>query len=138
MACASVGNKIYLFGGYNGGNKNTIYEFDTGTETITTLAETLPIATREMCCAADGNIIYLFGGASADVLNTTNRFSITHELTQGDTEIKSGSHKNKFNLINTDTVQVQIGVESVYVGNENNKAALAEAYLHNGTQWKQI
>ena len=63
---------------------------------------------------------------------------ITHELTQGNIEIKTSLTENKFNLINTENTQVKIGVENVYIGNENNKAELCEAYLHNGTEWQQI
>lgn len=65
--CAPVGTKIYLFGGNtvatgNPNPKNTIYCFDTETETITTLSAVLPVATCGMCCAAVGTKIYLFGG----------------------------------------------------------------------------
>ena len=45
---------------------------------------------------------------------------------------------NVFKLINTDTAQVEMGVENVYIGNENNEAELCEAYLHNGIEWAVI
>ena len=64
--------------------------------------------------------------------------NITHELTQGNIEIKTSLTENKFNLINTENAQVEIGVENVYIGNANNGAELCEAYLHNGTEWVVI
>ena len=137
-ACASIGTKIYLFGGYNGTAQNTIYEFDTETETIATLETTLPTPCSEMGCSNYGNKVYLFGGYGSSALNTINCFTLTHELTQGNIEIQSGLLKNKFNLINTENAQVEIGVENVYIGNANNEAELCEAYLHNGTEWVVI
>jgi hypothetical protein len=92
-----------------------------------------------MGSASIGTKVYLFGGIRSSVyLNTINVFDITHELAQGNIELQSGLLKNKFNLINTDNAQLQIGVENVYIGNENNEAELCEAYLHNGTEWVQI
>lgn len=62
IGAAAVGTKVYLFGGYSGGYKNTIYEFDTASNTLTTLSATLPTATYSMCCATVGTKIYAFGG----------------------------------------------------------------------------
>lgn len=63
---------------------------------------------------------------------------IGSELTQGNIRIQTDLFKNKFNLINTENAQVEIGVENVYIGNANNEAELCEAYLHNGTEWVVI
>ena len=62
---------------------------------------------------------------------------ITHELTQGNIEIQSSSITNKFNLINTKNTQVEIGVENVYIGNENNEAGTANAILNVDSEWKR-
>lgn len=78
---------------------------------------------------------YFFNQGSGEFLGDR---TTTHELTQGNIEIQSSSITNKFNLINTDTAQVEIGVENVYIGNTNNEAELCEAYLHNGTEWVRI
>jgi N-acetylneuraminic acid mutarotase len=137
MGCAKVGTKIYLFGGYDGVEYNTIYEFDTETKAITTLAVTLPNACYDVACSSYGNKIYLLGGSGYSLLNTINCFSVGFELAHNNLELQTGSN-NKFNLINTDNAQVQIGVENVYVGNENNEAERVDAYLHNGTEWAVI
>jgi N-acetylneuraminic acid mutarotase len=143
MVCGVIGTKIYLIGGcVNAFFTDRVDVFDTQTNTITTLETILPIATCYMCGACNGNKIYLFGGRTsgnnAPPTNTINCFTLTHELAQGDIEVQSGLLSNKFNLINTESAKVQIGVENVYVGNENNEAERVDAYLHNGTEWVQI
>ena len=140
MGCSAIGTKIYLFGGYDNRNYlNTIGVFDTETETIEILENTLPIGCQNIGCSAYGNKVYLFGGYDAGIrLNPINCFTLTHELAKGDIEVQSGLLNNKFNLINTESAKVQIGVENVYVGNENNEAERVDAYLHNGTEWVQV
>ena len=138
ISCAAIGTKIYLFGGKVGDPiYNTINVFDTETETIETLETVLPAATYAIACYTEGTQIYLFGGGAGND-SAINIFTLTHELTQGNIEIETSAFKNKFNLINTDNAQIEIGVENVYVGNENNEAEVAEAYLHDGTEWQQI
>ena len=63
MGYASVGNKIYLFGGVinNSSSSDKIYCFDVGSNTITTITTTLPVA-GTWRCAFDGNKIFLFYG----------------------------------------------------------------------------
>ena len=139
MGCAAVGSKIYIFGGENAdGVLNTILEFDTETETIKTLENTMPFGCARMGCVAVNDDIYLFGGYDGTTaVNTIQKFTLTQQLNQGDVLVKT-SVKNLFNIINTDNSQVEIGVESVYIGNENNEAYKLEAYLHNGIGWQQI
>jgi N-acetylneuraminic acid mutarotase len=132
MGSAIIGTKIYLFGGTN---LDTINVFDTETETIETLNTTLTEPSDSMGCAAIGNRIYLFGG---NKLNTITKFTLTSPLSQGNIELQTSFLNNVFKLINTDTAQVEMGVENVYIGNENNEAELCEAYLHNGIEWAVI
>lgn len=141
-ACSSmgsyrIGNKIYLFGGVSDSGKlNTVNVFDIETETIETLESTLPNADCNIGCYGEGTKIYLFGGYTYG--ESINVFVLTHELQQGNIEIETSVFKNKFNLVNTDNAQIEIGVENVYIGNENNEAVKVEAYLHNGTEWMVI
>jgi N-acetylneuraminic acid mutarotase len=138
ISCAAIGTKIYLFGGKVGDPiYNTINVFDTETETIETLETVLPAATYAIACYTEGTQIYLFGGGAGNN-SAINIFTLTHELAQGNIEIETSPVKNKFNLINTDNAQIEIGVKNVYIGNENNEAEVVEAYLHNGTEWVQI
>ena len=72
---ASVGNKIYIFGGYGNDYLNTIQVFDTETNTLENLTETqnvkLPKATQNMASAVIGSKIYLIGGITSDGLAGT-------------------------------------------------------------------
>lgn len=142
MSCARIGAKFYLFGGYskvNGGYLDTIYEFDSDTESVTTLDATLPKVCCSTTCASTGNKIYLFGGNNnGSAINTINVFTISYELIQGNIDLQSSFTNNIFKLINTDTAQIEVGVENVYIGNENNEAELCEAYLHNGAEWVRV
>ena len=137
IACAAVGTKIYLFGGYGVSYLNTINVFDTVTNGITTLSTTLPTATNFMACAAVGTKIYLFGGDGSSRLNTINRFNVSLALDSGNILI-TPNMLNVFNLIYSADTQVQIGVLNVYKGDSNNEAGLVDAYLHNGTDWVNV
>ena len=78
IGCASVGTKIYLFGGMSsssGSYINTIQVFDTTSNTLTTLSTTLPTATSSIGCAAVDNKVYLFGGYSSGAINTIQVFN---------------------------------------------------------------
>lgn len=129
--CDIIGNKIYLIGGYG---TTSINVFDALTETITTLDITLPAITTNSCCCGFGNDIYVFGGSS---LKTINKFSVTHSLSSGDIEIITAP-QNFFKLINTSTINAEIGIDSVLIGNADNEAENCEAYLYKDNAWVQI
>ena len=84
-------------------------------------------------CSVVNDIVYVFYETEVaafklptDILLDTNTL-----------QIQSAS-SNKFNLINTDTAQVEIGVNAVYKGNSEGIGELVEAALHNGTSWVTI
>lgn len=137
MGSCRIGTKVYLFGGSSDdGYLNTINVFDIETETIETLETTLPNPDSTISCYGEGTKIYLLGGYK--FAETIAVFALTHDLQNGNVEIETAPLKNKFNIINTNEAKVEIGVENVYIGNENNEAEVAEAYLHNGTDWVLI
>lgn len=145
MSSSVVGTKIYLFGGYNKIDSvhtpyDTIYVFDTETEEITQLPTTMPSPCCNMASEQIGNNVYFFGGSNGDystAYNTISKFSLTHELAENNIEIIT-AYKNFFNAINTNTMKLEIGVDSVLIGDTENQAENCEAYLHNGTDWQQI
>lgn len=75
--CASLGKKIYLFGGANtSGYSNIIEEFDTETETIRTLDSVLPDSMYGGHAVAVGSYIYILGGNNASgAKNTIYKFN---------------------------------------------------------------
>jgi N-acetylneuraminic acid mutarotase len=68
MASAVVGNKIYLFGGYEKGvgASNIIMEYDPETHKVRTLSSTLPEKLYGSACAVYGNEVFLFGGVTSN------------------------------------------------------------------------
>lgn len=73
----AVGDKIYIFGGKSSYVVyNTIYEFDTKTNKLTTLDVTLPRKMNSMCSAVFGKNIFLFGGWDDTSADTSNRILV--------------------------------------------------------------
>lgn len=74
---AAVGTKVYVFGGYSSASArvDVIQEYDTLTNTRTTLDATLPTPAFAISAAAVGTKIYLFGGdTKSGYLKTINVF----------------------------------------------------------------
>lgn len=145
MASAKIHSRIYLFGGdtnaYGYGavtGSNTVYCFDTETETITTLSVTLGSNKVGLHSATSvGETCYIFGGKDT---NDIDEFSpnLKVSVAQNNLHILSSLTGNSFKLINTDTAQVEIGVNKVYKGNADGIAEEVKAALHNGTSWVTI
>jgi N-acetylneuraminic acid mutarotase len=139
MGYAAIGAKVYLFGGYIDSVKvDTIRCFDTAEETLITLPINLPYANANLGCASVGIKAYLFGGYT-DSFNY-GICCVTSGMALGENVLQLIPHSgdNVFRLINTDTAQVEIGVEKVYKGNANGIAEGVEAALHDGSSWVTI
>ena len=132
-SCCSIYNSyIYIFGGTNGSAVNTIYKFNCITETIETLSEVFPQPISNSFCTIYNNNIYIFGGYSTSgYLNTIYNFSVSFELTSNNVLIYNANSKYSFDLI---IDQVTIPINKVYIGDSNNTAQLANAYLYDETQ----
>ena len=77
IAAATIGNKIYLFGGISYGynsntTRNTIQIFDCETETITSLNTQIPFYVASAAATAVGNKIFLFGGGGGGDTETSS------------------------------------------------------------------
>ncbi len=88
-AAASIGDKIYVFGGKTSGNtvSNMIYRFDTKTKN-TEYVDTFPssVGLYSEAAAAVGNNVYLFGGrkkvgSSDSANNDIYKYSATNNIT---------------------------------------------------------
>ena len=74
-ASASVGDKVYLFGGVTTSVQNTVIVFDSVTKNIETLSVKTPTKISYCEAQAVGNKIYLFGGLNGStVYNTIHVF----------------------------------------------------------------
>ena len=104
IGCASVGTKIYLFGGYGGSYLDTINVFDTETNETNTLSTTLSSKIANICAVAVGTKIYLFGGeTNTKQLNTLDVF---------DTET------NELSTLSTTLPTKAYGISAVAIGNK--------------------
>ena len=138
LCSSTFGDNIYLFGGNNGSSRlNTIYKFNCISETVETLSATLFTATQNMCCSIYESNIYLFGGNNGSRLNTICNFSISFELTANNVLIYNANSNYSFDLI---TDQVTIPIKNIYIGDSNNTAQLANAYLYDEskTAWVNV
>ena len=136
-ATALFDGVTYLIGGTQGDNH--IRRYNLITDTIEELSLTHCFGTtdgRYRRAVTDGDTVYIFGGASAEIC----RLDIPQEvsLSANNLQIVSGLTANTFNIINTDTAQVEIGVNKVYKGNADGIGEEVEASLHNGTSWVTI
>ena len=136
-ACCSINNyNIYIFGGndINGSVINTIYKFNCTNESVEALSSTLPQGLSGACCSSYSNDIYIFGGYGKITNGYTNiiyNLSTSFELVANNVLIYNANSNYSFDLI---TDQVTIPIKNVYIGDSNNTAQLATAYLYDDSQ----
>ena len=139
MATLTVGSSIYLLGGmandYTAMNKISL--FDTKTETIKDLEVTLPYTYWCAGVQGSGSEVYMFG---TEEHNHIVKFtpSVKTVLPTNNVQIHTQDGKNKFALIDTSALKVEVGVNKVYKGNAEGIGEVVEASLHNGTSWVTI
>ena len=112
IAAATIGNKIYLFGGVSYGSRsntwrNNIQIFDCETETITSLDTQIPFYVAFAAATAVGNKIYLFGGNGGD---TETSSSTLNKICEFDTIT------NSISLINTTLTTANSSMAAVVNG----------------------
>ena len=135
IASAAVGTKVYLFGGGNKSSRfSTINVFDTENNTINTLSITLPSAASAIASAAVGTKVYLFGGYANSAIQEINAFVTSMPLTANNLLIETNVAKNLFNLL----PNVEMGVNSVYLGNADGNAEKVAAALYRNGAWVEI
>lgn len=125
----SMGSKIYLFAGQD---KYDIQIFDSTALTIENSEELLKTG-DSITVSPYGDEIYIVGTDDGRIQKFATRFILTnnHML------IEEGYQYNLFDIVKSPT-RVQIGVRSAYIGDETGYAAKADAYLFDGTNWKNI
>lgn len=131
-SCSKYNNSIFIFGGNNGGSEvNTIYRFNCNDEIITKLNLTLTQSIQDSTCATYNDDIYIFGGYSGGATNTIYNLSLSFELAANNVLIYNANSNYSFELV---TNQVTIPINKVYIGDSNNTAQLANAYLYDETK----
>ena len=112
--------------------RNYVSLFDLVSETVTVLLQSNEISSGICAEWNDGLSI----GSVSDIKFFSPGVSIL--LPSNVLQIHSNLNRNIFNLINTDTAQVEIGVNAVYKGNADDIGEQVSAALHNGTEWVNI
>lgn len=131
-SCSTSNDDVYIFGGHKGDKGlRTIYKFNCTNESIELLSTTLPQIVYYSCCSIYDSNIYIFGGSNSGAINTIYQFSVSFELTANNVLIYNANSKYSFDLI---TDQVTIPIKNIYIGDSNNTAKLANAYLYDETQ----
>ena len=140
IGTAVVGTKIYLFGGLtDNGYLNTIQEFDTTNNTITTLSTSMTASTG-IGTAAVGTKIYLFGGRSSNsYLNTINRFNVLVSLLQNQLALFNAlGTADEITFISSDTFDLKIQPQTAFIGNSSNQGEYVQIARYNGSAWVDI
>lgn len=140
ISAGLVGSSVYLFTG--GDLTNSILAFNFEQNTISAITISYSVILYYAITAVVGNKIYLFGGqgeSSNIIYNTINIFKLTFPLTNGDIFVQEDFFKNRFDIVSSPT-EVSIGVRDVFIGNEDDEAEKAKAYLYDEDteEWKLI
>ena len=108
IACGVVGTKCYLFGGVTNASTssfiNKIQVYDSETDTISTLATTLPTAAGYITCGVVGTKCYLFGGyyGTGNYLDTIQVFDTqTNTLSTLSATLPAGTYDMACGVIGT-------------------------------------
>lgn len=125
MACAQIGNKVYMFGGYVAGTvSNLIQVLDLDAQVVTTLDVTLPFTGYSMRCAAVGTKVYLFGGVRDG--------AYSRKIYVFDTEILEGyEHETSVSEAGYFMSAVTVGNNIYLVGCYNASYFLDSIYIFN-------
>ena len=128
-----IENYVYLFGGYSNVKVvNTIYKFNPFTETFTLLDSVLPIAiSSKVPAIAVGDTVYIISGSNSSRDKTSiEKFVVNTVIPYDELLITSTLNKNVFNIINGDTVQMEMGINNIYIGNTENYGEKLDGYLY--------
>lgn len=149
---AWIGRKVCVFG-YATSDSATgaisVSDYDTMENTVLSTTDLFGES-----CAFYGSVfveykgvLYIFYGSHNNNLTPTNIRKNVHEfrlavtevlLDNGTMKIKTTAEKNHFDLINTDTARVEIGVDAIYKGNADGIGDPVESALYKDGEWVTI
>jgi hypothetical protein len=138
LGAATVGSKVYLFGGYgsyndgSNGSNDCVIEFDAKTESAVGLDAKLPYTAQSVVALPVGSNIYLFGGASV------NLFAASTPLASGTMVLQYTTGGDVFPVVNSDTLTVEVSPTAVYIGDADELAQPVEAFTYKDGAWTAI
>ena len=126
---------VYIFGGVNStGGLNTICRFNSLTEKLEVLDETLAKNIYATPCAAIGSKIYVFDGYSGSTDHNVNTFVVNIDLPENHVLIEAGGSGDMMSLF----PNLEIGVKNVYLGNADGKGEKVPAAVYKDGAWVEI
>lgn len=158
MSCVSVGQYIYCFGGSEGNFNNqipdyqidTIYKFDTSTNTFTQLSTKLPEVGIWLLFYKLDNINYKFaapsnvgrsGGYSEYKTPYKEKFVVNSPLTSNHLFLQEDyGYDGLWTALKSKDTDFRVKVINAYLGDSNNIAQLTNAYLYDSKdlKWKSL
>lgn len=158
MSCVSFGQYIYCFGGSKGNFNNgipnkqidTIYRFDTSTNTFTQLSTKLPEIGIWLLFYKFDNSNYKFAAPSNAGQNGqytesktpyTEKFVIETSLTSNHLFLQADyGYDGLWTALKSKDTDFKVKVINAYIGDSNNIAQLTDAYLYDSDSatWKSL
>lgn len=130
VASAVYGNKLYVFGGYNGSYLNTMEHFDPSTNSWTSRAPGLS-ATHYHAMAEMGGVIYSIGGqlSGGSPTATTSGYTVSSNTWIAKTAMPVA--KTWLTAVSTGSAIFAIGGSTTLASS----GAVATNYMYNGSTW---
>lgn len=140
--CAANGSDVYWFDSYH----KVIYKFDTITNTLDTIQTNLGNYDANAVAISVSDVIYLFGTRTDPSVSNSYK-GVQYFNTAGNKvmymeknaiQIIPSLEKNIFRLTNDYTKSVEIGIDSVYKGDNAGIGRLVTAALYKDGAWVNI
>lgn len=129
------GKNIYVFGSYD----QTVYRFDTESETITKLSYKLPKPISGAGAAVVGSTGFIIGAYEAAV--SSLEFVVETPLTSNHLFLQEDyGYDDLWTALKSKDTDLKVKVINAYLGDSNNIAQLTNAYLYDtsSNQWKSL
>ena len=150
-ACGgSFGNQyIYIIGGRTYARK--MVRFDTVTKEFDTHTDGVPEGLRNASAITVGDKLFIFGGwetesngsGTYDIVSTDKvrffiRTAFAPLIEKDSLYVKPQTKNNTFPIVKTDSIRLEIGVDTVYKGNTDGIGEEVEAALYKDGEWTTI
>lgn len=143
MSAVGFDNKVYLFGGQISENSSMSYSddillFDVNTKTSEVLPVTLEKSTMYIGTTLVNKSVYLFGGVRSTYLDSINQYVIVSDLPKNTIVIKNTDTGTPCRIIDESDLSIEISIDKIYRGNNNNIAKVETAYLYINDSWELV
>lgn len=141
FAIGAIKNKIYI-GGFS--STGEIICFDLESQTIDMLSVKYSTAASSRCGIIVDNKMYAFGGFMTSPRGSTTAIdcltiSVAKEFLLNHNTLQIiPNQTNMFPIVQSNNIKIEIGVNAVYIGNEDGYSEIVEAALYKDGAWTNI